>query len=164
MHEHYNDMPGDIAGGDAENLPGGFGTSNPDASVEATIDELIDNDVNDPLRQGFSRTDNRGGDTSGTDYAEAVDTGSTVEPSHLLEGNEAHPGAMVGFTGEEDEKYAPPEASAPPARNLPAESGTHGGTDEVVGTQQAENMSIETEGPTGGQRSAGSIPPPKKAA
>lgn len=108
--ERWNDVPGDIAGGHAENLPGGFGTYDPDHSVDATIDELVGNDVRGRTGPGFTPTDQRGGDTTGTGYTDEVDSGSTVEPSHLLEGEEGHPGAMVGFTGAEPDKRVDPES------------------------------------------------------
>ena len=84
--EQRNDMPGDIAGGDADNLPGGFGTDNPDNNVDAAIDELIGNDVRGPSGEEFSWRDARGGATTGTGYTDAADEGATVDPADLLEG------------------------------------------------------------------------------
>lgn len=51
--EHFNDVPGDISGSEAEDLPGGFGEYDPDNNVDATIDELVDNDVRSPLGESF---------------------------------------------------------------------------------------------------------------
>lgn len=104
--EHWNDVPGDLAGSNANNLPGGFGVDDPDAGADAMVDEVTDNDVTSPTGETFTRRDNRGGSTSGTDYTDASNTGASVDPADLLEGNEGHPGAAIGFTGAEDDKAA----------------------------------------------------------
>ena len=106
MREHFNDMPGDIAGSEAENLPGGFGAYDPDNDIDATIDEQVGNDVMNPDGQMFGALDQQGGFTTSTGYTEAVNDGSTVPPADLVEGEEEHPGAAVGFTGAEKEKRA----------------------------------------------------------
>ena len=82
--EHWNDVPGDLAGEEAENLPGGFGSYDPDADVDATVNELIDDSVRDPLGTQFAATDQKGGITAGTGYAEALEPGATVDPKDLL--------------------------------------------------------------------------------
>ena len=159
--EHWNDVPGDIAGGDAEDLPGGFGSYDPDRSPEAMVDELFNNDVIGITGTEFTPQDQQGGDTSGTPYTDAVDTGSTIDPNELIAGEEAHPGAGVGFTGAENEKLIPPELLQ--TGESPGENPPLGGTsDEPYTHQQQEDMSVETEVPTRGR----SIRPPrgKKAA
>ncbi len=104
MREHYNDVPGDLAGGGADDLPGGFGVDNPDLSPEAMVDEVADMDAIGPTGTAFTATDQTPGDTAGTSVASGVDTGASIDPADLLEGNEGHPGAAVGFTGDEPEK------------------------------------------------------------
>lgn len=89
MREHFNDVPGDIAGSEAENLPGGLGEYDPDNDVDATIDELVDNDVMNPDGQAFARRDQQGGVTTGTSYAEATGNDATVPTADLVEGEEA---------------------------------------------------------------------------
>ena len=83
-HDHDNDVPGDLVGEEPENLPGGFGGDDPDADIDATVDELFTNDVIAPLGEIFTATDS-GGITSGTDYTQAVGDGATVDPADLLE-------------------------------------------------------------------------------
>ena len=144
--EHFNDVPGDIAGSDAENVPGGFGVDDPDRDLDATIDELVDNDVRGPSGEGFYWQDQQGGDTTGTGYVNAIDTGSTAPMADLLEGEEGHPGAAVGFTGAERDKQAPP----PQPRRKAGEAPLGGQPTERYTAQQQENMSVESEGPAGG--------------
>jgi len=94
MRRRYDDeVPGDLTGEDTLNLPGGFGVYNPDLDPDATIDEVIDHDVISPQGEVVAATESHGGTTAGTSYAEGVDTGSTVDPEVLVEGEEAHPGA-----------------------------------------------------------------------
>ncbi|HEY3417604.1 MAG TPA: hypothetical protein VGM23_12035 [Armatimonadota bacterium] len=109
MREHWNDVPGDIVGENAENLPGGFGVDDPDYDIDATIDELVNNDVTGPDGQGFGPKEEHGGSTTGTSYAAGANTGSSVDPEVLLEDEEDHPGAALGFTGEERDKGGHPE-------------------------------------------------------
>jgi hypothetical protein len=149
--EHFNDMPGDISGSDAEDLPGGIGGYDPDNDIDATIDELVDNDVRGPSGESFYYQDQQGGDTTGTGYVEASNEGSTVPMADLLEGEEGHPGAAVGFTGAELDKKAPP----PQPPHAPEEMPIGGMEHERETVQQQENMSVETEGPTGSQGSGG---------
>ena len=105
MPRRYDeDVPGDVAGEDAQNLPGGFGVYNPDLDPNAVIDEIVGNDVMSPQNEVVARIESHGGTTAGTSYAEGVDTGSTVDPEVLVEGEESHPGAGVGFTGAESDK------------------------------------------------------------
>lgn len=104
MREHWNNMPGDIADEDAENVPGGLGTFNPDQNPSAVVDEVTDTDVVGPDGQAFIPT-NSGGTIAGTNLVEAGENGATVDPRELGEGQEAaHPGATIGFTGDEVEK------------------------------------------------------------
>ncbi|HOF86779.1 MAG TPA: hypothetical protein PLZ36_01575 [Armatimonadota bacterium] len=99
MREHNNDMPGDIADENANALPGGFGVENPDLSPDALVDEVMGLDVVGPSGIAFIPTNQPPGDRAGASFADA-----TAELAGLLEGNENHPGAAVGFTGEEREK------------------------------------------------------------
>ncbi|HEY3375987.1 MAG TPA: hypothetical protein VGL77_00710 [Armatimonadota bacterium] len=160
--EHWNDMPGDIAGSDADNLPGGFGSYNPDLNPDAMVDEVIENDVIGPTGTEFTPTDQQGGITAGTSYAEGTDTGSTVDPADLLEGEEAHPGAAVGFTGDEMAKRVPPPAQRSSGGPNNEDVGVGGPDDPHLTEQQRRNRAIETEGPVGGQGSAGAVRPAKK--
>lgn len=89
MREHFNDMPGDIAASEAQNLPGGLGADDPDADLDATVDELVDNDVMDPDGRMFAAQDQQGGTTTGTGYSETKGDGSTVPLDDLMEGEEA---------------------------------------------------------------------------
>ncbi len=42
MHEHWNDVPGDIAGEEnLDNLPGGLGTDDPDRDVDSTLEDFF---------------------------------------------------------------------------------------------------------------------------
>lgn len=158
--EHWNDVPGDIAGSDAENLPGGFGIDNPDNNTDATVDDLIDNDVTDPLGNTIAAFGEAGGTTAGTAYAEGTNSGSTINPNELVSGEEAHPGAGVGFTGGENDKRVDPEALR--AHEEQSTGADLGGTpDETNTAQQRENMSIETES-RGGEGHAGSVQPPQR--
>lgn len=88
MREHFNDVPGDIVASEAESLPGGFGVGNPDQDVDATVDELVDNDVRSPSGQDFGPTEQRGGDTTGTGYTAAVGDGATASAEDLFGGEE----------------------------------------------------------------------------
>jgi hypothetical protein len=115
--EHWNDVPGDIAGEDAENLPGGFGLYNPDLSPDAYIDEMIENDVISPAGTGFAAVDQQGGTTSGTGYAESATTGATVDPADLLEDEAEHPFAAV------DKRPQPGSSGAHLAEEDTAEAG-----------------------------------------
>lgn len=100
--EHFNDVPGDIVGSIADDLPGGLGTRDPDMSDDAMIDELVDNDVVSPFSGRIAAFTNQGGGaTTGTGYAHAADSGASVDPADLLEGEEGHPGAALGVTGED---------------------------------------------------------------
>jgi hypothetical protein len=83
--KHQNDVPGDVVAGRAENLAGAFGYDDPDANLDATVDQLTDNDVLAPSGEGFFRQGERGGITAGTDYAEAVDEGMSVDREDLAE-------------------------------------------------------------------------------
>ena len=98
--EHWNDVPGDLAGEEAENLPGGFGSYDPDLNPDEMVEDITEGDVIRPASEVNTARDGRGR----ASYAEAMNTGSTVDPADLLEGEEAHPGAAVGFTGAEKEK------------------------------------------------------------
>ncbi|HEX2952269.1 MAG TPA: hypothetical protein VHV83_22270 [Armatimonadota bacterium] len=156
--EHWNDVPGDIAGGNDEDLPGGFGLDDPDNNTDATIDDVVDNDVINTYGQGFSAQDQTGGITSGTGYAHGEDGGSTVDPNELVMGEEAHPGAGVGFTGEERDKRVTPGSVHP--EDTERDNFPLGGTpDESRTGQQSENISVETEGPFGGEGQAGGVHP-----
>ncbi|MHB9022798.1 MAG: hypothetical protein ACYC7E_01290 [Armatimonadota bacterium] len=110
MREHWNDVPGDIVGEHAENLPGGFGADDPEYDIDSTVDELVNNDVAGPDGQRFGPKEQSGGLTTGTSYVEATNTGFSVDPEVLLEGEEGHPGAALGFTGAERDKGGHPEA------------------------------------------------------
>lgn len=134
--EHWDDVPGDVAASDAQNLPGGFGADNPDNDIDNTIDELIGNDVIGVDGSVFAVQDQQGGgNTSGTGYAEGVNTGSTVDPADLV------------TTGEETD-----------------DMGTGGTDDDTYTTQQREMLSVETEGPISGQRATGTRHPRGKKA
>jgi|GEM_PF-2565951 len=89
MREHFNDVPGDIVGSSAENLPGALGADDPDADIDATIDELIDNDVIAPGGEQFAARDQQGGVTTGAGYIEPKGDGATVPLEDLVEGEEA---------------------------------------------------------------------------
>jgi len=89
MREHFNDMPGDIVGSSAENLPGALGADDPDADLDATIDELVDNDVRAPGGEQFVVLDQQGGTTTGAGYVEPKGDGSSVPTEDLVEGEEA---------------------------------------------------------------------------
>ncbi|MHB9130495.1 MAG: hypothetical protein ACYDBB_05305 [Armatimonadota bacterium] len=155
--DEYNDVPGDIVGEDAENLPGGFGTYDPDADVDATIDELIDNDVRSATGQSFYSTD-ANGMTSGTAYVEAVGDGSTIDPAVLLEGEEGHPGAAVGFTGAENDKRVAPETMPQHRTKRETENTVGGGVDnEAYTPEQRRDRSVESEGPFGAEGAGGSL-------
>lgn len=78
-----DDVLGDIVDEETSNLPGGFGVFNPDASIEATANEITEDDVRGPLGEVIAAKDERGGITAGTSYAEAVNEGSTVDPAAL---------------------------------------------------------------------------------
>ncbi len=42
MHEHWHDVPGDIAGeAHVDNLPGGFGVDDPDRDVDTTLEDYF---------------------------------------------------------------------------------------------------------------------------
>ena len=84
-HKHTNDMPGDIAGEQVNDLPGGFGGDDPDANIDAVVDELFGNDAGDHLGNRFTATDTHGGITSGTGYTDAMSDDMTVDPADLLE-------------------------------------------------------------------------------
>jgi hypothetical protein len=87
MRKHDNDTPGDIAGGDAWNLPGGAGTYNPDNDVDAAVDEITDEAAfHGNTGRGFTRLDQQG-DVAG-DYATGTDSGMTVDPADLVEPEE----------------------------------------------------------------------------
>ena len=86
--EHFNDIPGDIAGSERKNLPGGFGADDPDDNLDAIVDELAPHDVRAPDGEGFYYRDQRGGDTTGAGYTEETNTGSSVPLQDLLEGEE----------------------------------------------------------------------------
>jgi hypothetical protein len=118
-HEHWNDVPGDIAGEDATNLPGSLGMDNPDLSPDAMVDALTDNDVVTPTGEMVTATDAGAGSTAGTSYAAATNDDSTIDPNTL----------------------------ALERRQGSAELG--GTPDEAQGTQQARDLSIESEGPYG---------------
>jgi len=141
-HEHFNDMPGDITGSEAENLPGGFGGDDPDADLDATIDELIDNDVRAPGGETFVALDQQDGLTTGTGYVELSGEGESMPMADLLEGEEGHPGAAVGFTGAEPEKRSRPSS---PRRRSDLFLGGRSSTPETA--QQERNVSAETESP-----------------
>ena len=160
MREHFNDVPGDIAGSEAENLPGGFGENDPDNDVGAMIDEQVGNDVMNPDGQTFVRQDQQGGSTTGTGYVEATGDGASVPLADLVEGEEDHPGAAVGFTGAERDKRAP---SRPHRPRKPEGIPLGGQSTEPETDQQEKNRSMETEGPTGSQGSGGAIGPEKAA-
>jgi len=115
MREHFNDVPGDIVGSEAEDLPGALGADDPDNDLDATVDELVGNDVMNPDGQTFTVLDQQGGDTTGTGYVEPSGDGASVPMADLLEGEEGHPGA-VGFTGAERDKRSP----KPPPRKRKA--------------------------------------------
>ncbi len=104
MRKHSNDMPGDIADENANALPGGFGLYNPDQSPDALADEVTGLDVVGPTGHAFTSRNLPPGDIAGTNLTDARGTGATANLADLLEGNENHPGAAVGFTGEEREK------------------------------------------------------------
>ncbi|MHB9107803.1 MAG: hypothetical protein ACYDCO_12170 [Armatimonadota bacterium] len=161
MREHFNDVPGDIAGSEAENLPGGLGEYDPDNDVDATIDEQVGNDVMNPDGRTFGIKNQQGGSTTGTGYTEPTNDGASVPPEDLLEGEEGHPGAAVGFTGAERDKRA---TQQPRRARQPEEPALGGRTTEPETDQQERNMSVETEGPTGSQGSGGAIGPDEKAA
>lgn len=152
--EHWNDVPGDIAGGEAEDLPGGFGVYNPDLNPDAMVDDVVESDVISPTGSRFSATDQHGGDTAGTGYAEGTNTGSTIDPAELLEGEEAHPGAAVGFTGDEMDKRTPAWAESMREEANDAEMVEGGAPIEAESPQQERNFSVETEGPIGGEERA----------
>lgn len=156
--EHWNDVPGDIAGEEDEDLPGGLGINNPDRDPDAMVDQLTDNDVRNAYGDQFTSLDETGGSTSGTNYATGTNDGSTIDPKELVTGEEAHPGAAVGFTGDEMSKRVTP-GSVHPEDTDRDEFAVGGTPDESRTSQQAENMSVETEGPFGGQGSAGGIHP-----
>jgi len=77
--EHRNEVPGDIADEARENLPGSLGSDDPDADPNATIDELIDFTVRDPVGGQFVATD------QDSRYQRNQD-GASVDPDDLLEG------------------------------------------------------------------------------
>jgi hypothetical protein len=104
MRERFNDMPGDIAGEAAGDLPGGFGVGNPDNDPNALVDEVTGMEVVGPDSTEFVETNQPVGDMAGTGVADGQHTGASVDPADLLEGNEGHPGAAIGFTEEEPEK------------------------------------------------------------
>lgn len=163
--DYENDVPGDVVASEAENLPGGFGSYDPDNDTDATVDELTDSDVRSPSGQGFAPLDEHGL-TTGTNYTEAMNEGATVDPADLLAGEEGHPGAAVGFTGAENDKVAPPRTSRRwRPRDESAETPAHGGTPtNGEQEQQVRDMSVESQGPFGGQGAAGDITPPKRKA
>lgn len=151
MREHSNDVPGDIVGEDAENLPGGFGTDDPDNDADAVYDERY------PLKiyHGEDRitTGMQGGDTiAGETEAQGED--ATVSSRDLLAGNEGNPGAAIGFIGAENDKQVIPETTPgekEPTSGLIPEGGL---PDDSETEQQQRNMSVETEGPAGGGKAA----------
>jgi len=148
MREHENDVPGDIVGEEAEDLPGGFGVDDPDKDAENTIDEFY----RPKILQGTDRiTTEAQGNSTIAGETEPQGEGATVSYRDLLEGEEGHPGAAVGFTGEEKEKRVLPETEErkpkPPTGLIP-----EGGTPTEVETeQQLRNQSVESEGPFGDQ-------------
>ncbi len=107
--EHWNDVPGDLAGSSAADLPAGFGVDDPDADVDATVDELVGGDVRSPTGQRFVRREQRGGISAGAGRTAPGSDGASVDQADLLEGNEEHPGAAIGFTGAEEDKGGRPK-------------------------------------------------------
>ena len=74
--EHFNDVPGDIVASAAEDLPGGFGTEDPDLNADADLDEVVANDVVSPFSGRIaSFPDQRERAIAGTGYAHAEDSG-----------------------------------------------------------------------------------------
>lgn len=160
-HEHWNDVPGDIAGETADNLPGGFGADNPDDDPDALYNDVTGHDVyRGNAERGFTPLDETPGSTAGTSFAQGIDTGSTVDPAHLLEGEEAHPGAGIGFTGGEMDKTVPSWVSTTEKIMPEPASGAGGASTEPETAQQARNFSTETEFAGGAEGAAGTIPAP----
>ncbi len=120
MHEHWNDVPGDIAGEDnLENQPGGFGVDDPDRDIDADLEEHFP----ERIFHGTDRltTASQGNDTMAAE-TEEYNEGATVSYHDLLE-EEKGPGAgLIPEGGEET---------------------------EVETEQQRRNMSVESEGPYG---------------
>lgn len=100
MHEHWNDVPGDIAGEESTNdLPGGFGVEDPDRDVDDTLEDYL------PLRilRGTDRitTASQGNDTLRGDTEEHGD-GATVSDHDLLESDAAGPAPQGGVPTDEE--------------------------------------------------------------
>lgn len=118
MHEHWNDVPGDIAGEDSPgNLPGSFGIDDPDRDVDATLEDFFPHRI-----------------LHGTDRITSAAQGNdTVEPDTVGEGE--------GATVSERDLASEDERSS--AAGLIPE----GGEDSDVETeQQHRNRSTESQG------------------
>ena len=79
--EHWNDVPGDVAGEEAEDLAAGVGEADPDARPEALLDAM-GNDING---LAFKISNKQGGIIAGASYAEGTSDGETVDPGELTE-------------------------------------------------------------------------------
>jgi hypothetical protein len=100
MREHRNNMPGDLADEDTEDVPGGLGTFNPDQDADAMVSEVTGTTVIAPDGNPVARTN-----AGGTGLAHGDTDGATFEPDELAEGQEdSHPGAGIGVTGTEPPK------------------------------------------------------------
>ena len=141
MREHWNDVPGDIAGEEADDLPGGFGVDDPDKDVDANYTELF----GQKSYRGEDRitTAAQGGDTLSAEI-ESVNTGATVDYPDLLAGEESVSGAAVGFIGDEEAKqYSPEELAEHQAEGPPPLGGEE---TETETEQQQRDRSTESGG------------------